>query len=541
MPISRYAGNASAANPPYTSDKPVLITLGAAPIIPGPATIDGNLTVDGNLVVTGNTTLQAATVDGNLVVNGNTTLQAAAALTLTTTSRAVFGSASADTESIVRVTGAMTGMGITGNTQYGVNVTPTYNNTDTSEQYGLVITPTGAAAGAAYNTNYTGLRINDYTLGTNQVVNAKAGLYIQMATGGATQLNGIVVNVPLNGTQNNQIYCSGSAPCVFLGRLSVGTQSADNVLTVLATASTVLGSAATQRAAYFGLTSNGTVPATAIAGIEIAGSSTGSGTTANVYRINMAAYSKGAGHTITTYTGINIPAQPTSGTAYAIRATHAYGASNQWNLFIDGTAASYIAGGQTAGASLTIGSTVANIGSVAGNTVRGLAVTGANTAFGTVLVSRFSTDVSPPLFLFNKSRNTTPGSKTIVASGDGLGSIIFAADDGVDYDSIAARIDAFVDGTPGSNDMPGRLDFSTTADAAAAPTLRLRLDQAGNVVCGNAALATNATNGFFYVAACAGTPTGAPTAVTGRVPIVVDSTNNKLYFYTNGAWRDAGP
>jgi hypothetical protein len=62
-----------------------------------------------------------------------------------------------------------------------------------------------------------------------------------------------------------------------------------------------------------------------------------------------------------------------------------------------------------------------------------------------------------------------------------------------------------------------------------------------DVVQGNAALATNATGGFFYVAGCAGTPTGTPTAYTGRVPIVVDTTNNKLYFYSGGAWRDAGP
>ncbi len=58
---------------------------------------------------------------------------------------------------------------------------------------------------------------------------------------------------------------------------------------------------------------------------------------------------------------------------------------------------------------------------------------------------------------------------------------------------------------------------------------------------GKPSLATNATSGFIYVPACAGTPTGTPTAVTGMVPIVVDSTNNKLYFYSNSAWRDAGP
>jgi hypothetical protein len=59
---------------------------------------------------------------------------------------------------------------------------------------------------------------------------------------------------------------------------------------------------------------------------------------------------------------------------------------------------------------------------------------------------------------------------------------------------------------------------------------------------GAGTLATNATTGFFYVPTCAGTPTGTPANTpTGFVPLVVDSTNNKLYFYSGGAWRDAGP
>lgn len=71
---------------------------------------------------------------------------------------------------------------------------------------------------------------------------------------------------------------------------------------------------------------------------------------------------------------------------------------------------------------------------------------------------------------------------------------------------------------------------------------RCRVDIDGNIVAGaSVALATTATNGFLYVPTCAGTPTGVPTAITGMAPIVVNTTNNKLYFYSGGAWRDAGP
>jgi hypothetical protein len=55
------------------------------------------------------------------------------------------------------------------------------------------------------------------------------------------------------------------------------------------------------------------------------------------------------------------------------------------------------------------------------------------------------------------------------------------------------------------------------------------------------AIATNTTDGFTYIATCAGTPTGTPTTLSGSAPLIVDTTNNKLYFYSGGSWRDAGP
>jgi hypothetical protein len=69
----------------------------------------------------------------------------------------------------------------------------------------------------------------------------------------------------------------------------------------------------------------------------------------------------------------------------------------------------------------------------------------------------------------------------------------------------------------------------------------LNLDGNGSVTIGSNVVATNATNGFLYVPTCAGTPTGTPTAKSGYAPIVVNTTNNKLYFYSSGVWRDAGP
>ena len=68
------------------------------------------------------------------------------------------------------------------------------------------------------------------------------------------------------------------------------------------------------------------------------------------------------------------------------------------------------------------------------------------------------------LYLF-KSRGTSVGTQTIVQDGDDIGEIVFHASDGTDA-AQAALIRAEVDGTPGDNDMPGRLSLHTTADGA---------------------------------------------------------------------------
>jgi hypothetical protein len=82
---------------------------------------------------------------------------------------------------------------------------------------------------------------------------------------------------------------------------------------------------------------------------------------------------------------------------------------------------------------------------------------------------------------FNRSLSNTIGTfGGAVTSGVDFGAISFSGDDGTSFIE-GARIFAEVDGTPGTNDMPGRLVFSTTADGAATPTERLRIKSTGQV------------------------------------------------------------
>lgn len=88
-----------------------------------------------------------------------------------------------------------------------------------------------------------------------------------------------------------------------------------------------------------------------------------------------------------------------------------------------------------------------------------------------------------------------------------------------------------------ASNASGNLLFFTGGSAAA--NSRVKIDQNANVILNNtgSALATTATNGFTYIPTCAGTPTGVPaTLPTGALPIIIDSTNNRMYIYSGGAW-----
>jgi len=92
-----------------------------------------------------------------------------------------------------------------------------------------------------------------------------------------------------------------------------------------------------------------------------------------------------------------------------------------------------------------------------------------------------SGDGSGPYVGLAKHRGTSVGGNTIVVNGDELGGIYFQGADGTNFKQ-GASILGFVDGTPGTNDMPGRLIFSTTADGASSPTERLRITSAGAAI-----------------------------------------------------------
>jgi hypothetical protein len=207
---------------------------------------------------------------------------------------------------------------------------------------------------------------------------------------------------------------------------------------------------------------------------------------------------------------------------------------------------------------LLVGTTSSNaVGGSAGSAL--LQVETPNAA-ASMSIARNTANATGPRFFFGKSRGAAAGGRTIVSSGDSLGEIFFSGTDGTNYIN-AATITAAVDGTPGTNDMPGRLVFSTSADGSATPTERMRIDSSGNVgigttspatysaytklsVLNGVALAADATNGGVVVGA---TTSGTELAYlsmgrnynlanTGEIALAT-ATSKALILGTNGTER----
>lgn len=143
---------------------------------------------------------------------------------------------------------------------------------------------------------------------------------------------------------------------------------------------------------------------------------------------------------------------------------------------------------------------------------------------GVPVTSKFcvKNDGNAPLAGFVHANNTTAGSGSgtfacrsrgtiaspaLVQSGDSLWNMFIAGYDGTDL-ALAAIISVEVDGTPGSNDMPARMVFSTTPDGSQIPVEAMRITSAQIVQIGNADINGGSIDGTTIGAAVAAAITG---------------------------------
>ena len=144
---------------------------------------------------------------------------------------------------------------------------------------------------------------------------------------------------------------------------------------------------------------------------------------------------------------------------------------------------------------------------------------------------RYQDSAGGSSFYQYKSRGSV-SSPTIVQSGDALGIYQLGGYDGSNF-IVGALIGAYVDGTPGTNDMPGRLIFSTTADGALSPTEALRINNSQGLSTGGISAATV---GFYQGKAI----TGGTTAWSNyNISSVQSGVTSSAYYYQTSARTQA--
>lgn len=153
-----------------------------------------------------------------------------------------------------------------------------------------------------------------------------------------------------------------------------------------------------------------------------------------------------------------------------------------------------------------------------------------------------SSDASYGVINMSRSRGTH-ASPTIVQSGDLIGSLTGLGYDGVDFEP-AASIQMYSDGTPGSNDMPGRIDFKTVADGSRVLNQVMRLGQNTDVMIGTT---TSAASSILEVQSVTRGSRPAPRMQqTERDAIASPATGLMVYntdfntynFYNGSGWKD---
>jgi hypothetical protein len=126
--------------------------------------------------------------------------------------------------------------------------------------------------------------------------------------------------------------------------------------------------------------------------------------------------------------------------------------------------------------------------------IEGQGGTGDSRRLAIISSDNFSTAGGNLVLAFQRSGAV--GGNTIVQSGDVVGVVTYLGNDGTNF-VTAASIQAEVDGTPGANDMPGRIVFSSTTDGASSPTEAMRINSQQELLVGTAT--RNANGGVLQL------------------------------------------
>lgn len=131
------------------------------------------------------------------------------------------------------------------------------------------------------------------------------------------------------------------------------------------------------------------------------------------------------------------------------------------------------------------------IGATTPSTIAGTTISASGDCVfsGNAITKRFVDDLSYTNWMVFEKARTTGG---VVQNNDQIGTYIFRGHDGTGYvDAALIRVE--VDGTPGTNDMPGRIVFLTSPDGSTTPAEAMRISSDKSVDCAGVVTITNNT------------------------------------------------
>lgn len=454
--------------------------------------------------------------------------------TLRTTGNAAFGT-SLSTDTVLRLSGTA----LTGSFQYGVVVSVTGTNTATAGVRGIDVYPATDAGAVFTSSNVMGVHINDATKHVSSVITNLYGVYVDDLTAGST--GGTTAALRMNvtsGTGKYNVFASGTAPNYFTGNILVTSGVTTGLAKMLnlysaTEASILLSSDATgQHSIGFRDHTNAV--------------NWGSLTANN---------NNGTGRYLAFNNGGEV--LRISGGAVAVTGTlSATGVVTVGALTVSGVvtsnSGSIVANNSTAGASTFIlmrdnGSAKFNLERDGSNNLKfNYNESGSSTVF------TLSTTGAAVTGTFSATTSVTAGSvgnQSFIANGIAATPNVALTASG----TTTARVNCNLNNTGGTtlfgteNSTGGAIITGTSAYASVFGSfsstsvhfctnnaVRQTIDVNGNIY--GTAGTTTMTNGFFYIPSAAGVPTGVPTAVSGRLPMYYDSTNNQFYVY-NSAWK----
>jgi len=187
-------------------------------------------------------------------------------------------------------------------------------------------------------------------------------------------------------------------------------------------------------------------------------------------------------------------------------------------------------GGVIIPTNLTLGETVQDITfTINGSSIDAVAAvhTSGVTDLGGFVTERHSdTAAFGAHTIYLRSRGTE-GAATVVADNDALARLVSAGYDGTDY-AQSAEIRTEVDGTPGADDMPGRIIMLTSPDGTQVPVEGLRLDSSQIITLANPLPVGSGGTGASSFTTGSVIFMGASTLAEDNSNFFWDDTNNRL-------------